>query len=245
MNHMKDLTNLRFNRLTPLAVDCQDKYKRFRWKCKCDCGNYISLPSNAIISGRIKSCGCIDKRILDMPINGKYGKLTIISRIENRPGVWLCKCDCGNLKEYTGSVLRSNKARSCGCNAMKGWNNSSWTGYKDISGRYWENIKRSALKRKFSFEIGITEMWELYEKQNKKCAISGIDINFCRTKDRKWKQSASIDRIDSTKGYTINNVQWVHIDVNLMKMQLSTNELIWLCEKIVENNKNHPFDVIN
>ena len=29
--------------------------------------------------------------------------------------------------------------------------------------------------------------------------------------------SISLDRIDSSKGYEENNVQWVHKDINLMK----------------------------
>lgn len=56
------------------------------------------------------------KSILDNDITGKrYGRLTVLhfSRFYKRYSYWLCKCDCGMIKEirkdYLGRVL------SCGC----------------------------------------------------------------------------------------------------------------------------------
>ena len=45
----------------------------------------------------------------------------------------------------------------------------------------------------------------------------------------------SLDRIDSTKGYTIDNVQWVHKYINLMKHQLTQQQFIDFCKKVVEH----------
>ena len=48
-----------------------------------------------------------------------YGRLTVIKRVENLPGVlsprWLCKCECGNEKVVRGDYLRSGVTTSCGC----------------------------------------------------------------------------------------------------------------------------------
>ena len=57
-----------------------------------------------------------------------------------------------------------------------------------------------------------------------------------KSKD-KAKATASLDRIDQNKGYEIGNVQWVHKDVNLMKMYLDEKYFIGLCGKIYELNK--------
>jgi len=51
--------------------------------------------------------------------------------------------------------------------------------------------------------------------------------------------TASLDRIDSTKGYTIDNVQWVHTIVNRMKWNTDENEFIKWCDDIYEYNKPH------
>lgn len=42
-------------------------------------------------------------------------------------------------------------------------------------------------------------------------------------------QTASVDRIDSTKGYTPDNVQWVDKRINFMKQHFSQVEFVELC----------------
>lgn len=43
----------------------------------------------------------------------KFGKLTVIKRINTRR--WLCECECGNQKEAVTSDLVRGNAKSCGC----------------------------------------------------------------------------------------------------------------------------------
>ena len=33
------------------------------WRCRCDCGNEIDVSTNALTSGRIRSCGCVDNKL--------------------------------------------------------------------------------------------------------------------------------------------------------------------------------------
>jgi hypothetical protein len=73
-------------------------------------------------------------------------------------------------------------------------------------------------------------IWELFLKQDRKCALSGLPIEF-GTKGRELG-TASLDRIDSTKGYTPENVQWLHKDINQMKMDLTEQKFIDLCKKV-------------
>ena len=53
----------------------------------------------------------------------------------------------------------------------------------------------------------------------------------------KDEQTASLDRIDSKKAYTLDNVQWVHKTVNQMKWTLASKEFIEWCKTIAQNNK--------
>ena len=46
----------------------------------------------------------------------------------------------------------------------------------------------------------------------------------------------TIDRIDSSKGYTVDNVQWVHKDINLMKNHFSESQLIDFCQRILDKH---------
>ena len=47
----------------------------------------------------------------------RFGRLTVIERAENKGKfpMWLCRCDCGNTKEISGSSLRKGLTLSCGC----------------------------------------------------------------------------------------------------------------------------------
>ena len=45
-----------------------------------------------------------------------------------------------------------------------------------------------------------------------------------------------LDRIDSSKDYTLDNIQWVHKDINFMKRSLSQEAFLDLCLKICLHN---------
>ena len=67
--------------------------------------------------------------------------------------------------------------------------------------------------------------------------MSGIDILFADSCENSKYTSASLDRIDSSKGYIEGNVQWVHKDINKIKTDMSDNKFIEWCKLIAEYNK--------
>ena len=52
-------------------------------------------------------------------VGQKFNRLTVISLSVNRNSqgkiLWVCKCDCGNIKEVDGHSLKSGNTKSCGC----------------------------------------------------------------------------------------------------------------------------------
>lgn len=92
--------------------------------------------------------------------------------------------------------------------------------------------------RVIEFNITLDDIWNQFVKQNKKCAISGVEITFPKTnKDyREYKWTASVDRIDSKLGYTPDNIQIVHKKINVIKFDMSTEELFTWCKIIASNN---------
>jgi hypothetical protein len=168
----------------------------------------------------------------------KINKFTVIKKLGSR-GIagrqethWLCVCDCGNLRELSTKILISKKNKSCGCwKRQKEYREKHhcWTGYEGIHGKRWQIIKTGAIKRGHKFNLSIQDAWKLYEKQNRKCAISGVDIYFAETVSTFSAATASLDRIDSTLGYTLDNVQWVHKEINLMKQGMSMKQFLeWI-----------------
>ena len=142
--------------------------------------------------------------------------------------------------------MKRGSTTSCGCRRdqyekVRGKNNVSFKGYEDIRSLFFKKLRSSAKRRKIVLSITIKDLWDLYTKQNKMCALTGLPIMFGRC-DMKQETTASVDRIDSKLGYTIDNIQLVHKDINIMKNSFSVDYFVNLCRMVVENKayKNIP-----
>ena len=99
----------------------------------------------------------------------------------------------------------------------------------------WCIIKHCATKRNLSFDITPQQINDLYIKQDKKCALTGWPI-ILGSRKRK-EDTASLDRIDGSKGYSIDNVQWVNREINRLKNNWSDSRFIELCEAVTNYSK--------
>jgi hypothetical protein len=167
----------------------------------------------------------------------KFGHLLVLDvgpTLKCGNTTWICREEeTGIEKPVLSKHLIKGTTKSFSFAASKGKDHHQWTGFGKISGNYWNTLKRHALSRKFEFSISIEYAWELYIKQNMKCALSGFDIYFGETNNCPY--TASLDRIDSLKGYTESNIQWVHGKVNIMKNKFPQDEFINFCKAITDN----------
>lgn len=175
-----------------------------------------------------------------------FGHWTVISKVEDKGThrMWLCKCECGNEKIVYQTHLTQGNTNSCkmiNCPFVKsGEVHHQWNGIGEISGGKLYSIKNGAKKRGIGFNITKEYMWELFIKQNRKCALSGVNLTFginIGLEENKEKVTASLDRIDNTKGYIEGNVWWVHRDINWMKNTFEVNYFFKLCDDISNHNK--------
>ena len=114
-----------------------------------------------------------------------------------------------------------------------GKNHKQWTGYMEISGTYWCQIAGSAKDRNISMSITIEDIWNKFIEQNRKCALSGVELTFGDGVNKYKNTTASLDRIDSLKGYTLDNIQWVHKDINQMKWSFTLDIFYKMCEDVI------------
>lgn len=172
-------------------------------------------------------------------IGMKFGKLIVVDEapyhINDPSPYWKCKCECGNETNVRTYTLTSGITKTCGgIHHRTASEHYKWNGYGEISGRYICDIKKHAKQRCVPFTITKKEMWEQFLKQNKSCALTGWPISFCSGKD-KYDTTASLDRIDSTKGYIKENIQWVHKDINWFKRDYPQDEFLKLCAAITNH----------
>jgi hypothetical protein len=188
---------------------------------------------------------------MNKPIRGKKHTVDIINKILKKTGIKLFgkyinnktktrfMCICGNIFCIKPVHILSGHTKSCGCLWHRtGKNGTRWLGYEEISKNFFNTVERNAKARDLKFDIDIKYMWKLFIKQKRKCALSGVPIRFANSnKDRTKYCSASLDRINSKKGYVKNNVQWVHKDINKMKRTMKDDDFLQWCKIITKYNK--------
>lgn len=87
MDNFKDITGKRFCRL--IVMERIENYTspkgqiKSRWLCKCDCGNETKVIYSNLITGEVKSCGCLltETVIKNGIISKELGKIQSISKI--------------------------------------------------------------------------------------------------------------------------------------------------------------------
>lgn len=213
-HHMKNLTNQKFGKLTAIEKGpsvLSGKNLRSTWNCKCDCGNYKIIRTRNLLHGGTKSCGCLYKEFGRSFLPGqKINRLTTISYKNKK---WTCVCDCGNTIVVKTETLTTGNTKSCGC-------------LKSESSKNPEKLEKMfAAVRKYEPRIASARrVWKQYCYRDKNCSIEFDDFllisqNNCEycgclpnnTFNLLDKPNGTfiyngLDRINSTKSHTLNNV---------------------------------------
>ena len=79
--------------------------------------------------------------------------------------------------------------------------------------------------------LQLEDLFELYEKQGGRCAITGIELTHSETNRH---ANVSIDRIDNLKPYSLDNVRLVCNAVNIMRHEMSDDQLGEWCVAVVK-----------
>lgn len=87
---------------------------------------------------------------------------------------------------------------------------------------------------KGDFDLDLHYMKQLWEQQSGKCAITGVDLKLESSYNKNYQ--ASLDRIDSSKGYLKGNVRYISVSTNWLKNNLNDEhikEFIQICKMVV------------
>lgn len=126
-----DLIGKRFNKLVVIKKHSSLEQRYHTWICLCDCGNYITVNTRNLTSGRKKDCGCEDHKQIKNRIGEKYGNLIAEELVQTsgQSFIWRFRCSCGNTVNYSIKELLQMKVKDCGCKSYTGSPRK-----KDISG---------------------------------------------------------------------------------------------------------------
>jgi hypothetical protein len=139
-----------------------------------------------------------------------------VRRTEKRGKINYCSLSCSGKMNHT--YLQSG-----GVHKINGKTKSDkYTGLR-------EHLRRLKYRNQ---EVNVTldDLLEQWEKQNGECIYTGVSlIHPLRIKDESLMYMASLDRIDSSIGYLVGNIQFISAAANMAKNKMTHQQMIEFC----------------
>jgi len=206
--------------------DSRVKKLESKWKVTCKCGRVrlFAYKASALLMLDRQSCRSCKKDYRHVEGN--------VPVYKNGEGKWCSKCSgCGIEQAYTRkdhakqSELSDWQCKKCVAK-FKGFSENLPVGNER---RLYNKFRKSANKRNIEWNLDLKSFLEGFSG---KCALSNWDISMDY-----FNCTASLDRIDSFKGYEVENIQWVHTMVNMCKNKYSQEKFVAMCKAVSENAK--------
>ena len=214
-----DLSNQQYNSWKVLYRTVNNNLNKTMWVCECqECGKIKPVGSTNLTSGRSKNCGCkrevikIQKR--DEAIRKRDEQGNVIEKHCYRCDKWL-PIDAF----YKIKAMKDGYANTC----------KECSSPENNIGRYIHQYKSNAQRRNINFNLSKEEFINIISQP---CYYCGAISN--------QEKLIGIDRIDSSKDYTLDNCVPCCDMCNKMKLDYSVKEWLFHMKKIISymENKN-------
>lgn len=219
-NRLLDLSGQQFGCLQVIAYDESSKGNNDSyWKYKCvNCGHEGSARGNSI-----KKCpkSCVNCKmtyrtydVVQVKCSGCDSNILSSSNHKSR----YCSVACH--LEAIARKVKSNRTRD-----INGLLTSIYT-----------QAKNRAKRRAIEFNLPPNFIHELYIRQGGACARTSVTLLASDSpgKSRSHKHTASIDRVDTNKGYTVDNVELVSYICNSAKNAFTHEDLYEFCTQYIK-----------
>lgn len=107
---------------------------------------------------------------------------------------------------------------------------------ENIPQYFWGALKDKAKRRKIPLLLSKEDMENLFIKQKGLCYFTGLPLVFGKYRESS-KRTASLDRLDNNKPYSLDNVVWVHKTINMMKWKFGVGDFVRFCKLVAKNKK--------
>jgi hypothetical protein len=226
----KDWTSQTFNSLTFIKAAGRTTGSKIRWEVICSCGRTTIVVPYEVVSGKTKTCGLCPRPSQSKNwTNIKHGSLTFISRHKTYADgkmCWKAQCDCGVII-YT---IPSANAKSCGCIGKEF--SKIWCSTLGKLGRKYhpnESVARKVWQRYKEHNIDYDSFYKMSQSL---CNYCGIQPNTTYQVNGGTFTYNGLDRTDSSKGHTLDNVVTCCWECNESKRDKTLQQFLSHVERI-------------
>lgn len=102
---------------------------------------------------------------------------------------------------------------------------------------YIKCAKQHSEKRNHTYDIDLEYLKDLWEKQNGICPFTKqkLELRTHSNKEKANPYSASLDRIDNTKGYIRGNIRFVALIFNYARNTFSDEQVFQFCKQVASD----------
>jgi hypothetical protein len=143
-----------------------------------------------------------------------------------------CKIDY--LTKWTGGINNNFCSKKCGEDFRAKERYADYT--KKVYEMY-HGAKSRAKRDNKQFDLTLGFLEDLWNKTNGCCSVSGRKFVWGPSKDRISKDAPTIDRIDSNKGYTKDNVRLITYHLNIAINKYGLDSFLELAKEVISRGR--------
>lgn len=138
--------------------------------------------------------------------------------------LWKCLCTCGNYTVVGVSELKNNNTQSCGClNKERVRSKQALDLGQAAFNRVLLSYRLSARRKHREFSLTESDFRELIQRPCHYCGVEYSNVSVSRSNTGDFKYNG-LDRVDSSRGYTLDNVVSCCGRCNTAKLDMTTDE---------------------
>lgn len=207
------------------------------YRCICEkCKKISDIAPMIFKSGKKEFC-TFCRSTCD--VGDIFGFLTIVKKeiLSHGGSIITTQCTCGKFRIAPANRLLRGTLTSCGkCKIEE----------RDclVTKVFWKRVEFNCKHNEFELSLTRKDAEEIFLKQNKCCALTGVKMTIPTSNKRQEGDMASLDRINSDIGYTKDNCWWVLREVNRMKNMYPLDQFIDLCTLIADKNRKDKSELL-
>lgn len=185
----------------------------------------------------------------------RFHRLLVVEEVGrvDQGKAWRCICDCGKERVTTTKMLRNNSVRSCGCLRTEHCMSISSAGAARIAQMLYlgpqESLRRflyskykfQARRRGISFSLDKETFLDLVNQPCRYCGIEPAQVLRVRQNGDELVYNG-LDRVNPSKGYTVDNVVPCCWRCNVAKANHPLEEFLSWVSRIAAHQCAHPID---